>query len=106
MSTPIVVTGTNTAKDGGFSTDADSTSTEILAANNHRKSALIVNYSAEIIWLALGQTAVAGQGIPLQPRGDANTPSGSYEIGSANLFTGAVNAICASGGMALVCVEV
>ena len=72
--------------------------TEVLAANQARISAVFVNDSAEAMYLARGVPAVMHRGIRL------NAYGGAYEINKTNLFLGAVNAICASGGMVL-CVD-
>lgn len=60
-----------------------------LAANANRKYALFINDSANNIWLKIGATAVANQGIRL------NAVGGSYEMKSSDgsLNTGAVTAI-------------
>lgn len=64
-------------------------STSVLAANANRKYALIVNDSANVIYLMLGADADV-TGIRLNPAG------GSYEISAkqGNLYRGAINAIC------------
>ena len=67
------------------------TSTSVLAANEKRKYAIFVNDSNETIYLSLSGTAVMNEGIMLGV-GD------KYEIGPNNLYTGAVSAICATGG--------
>ena len=67
-------------------------STEVLAANDFRMDAALVNDSDEVMYLARGNDAVMNQGIRLNANG------GSYNIDSTNLFKGAINAICASGG--------
>ena len=59
----------------------------ILAANPNRVDCDITNYGAYVVWLARGNDAVVGVGLPLMPRG------GSYHIGVNNLFLGIVNAI-------------
>lgn len=70
------------------------TSGQVLAANLNRKYALLANDSDTTIYLGLGVTAVAGEGIPLNPHG------GSYEMSSAigNLYTGVINAIHSGTG--------
>ena len=70
-----------------------STSAAVLAANSDRKYALIVNDGAAIVYLNLGGTAVANQGIRLNANG------GSYEISSdqGNRFDGVINGITVSG---------
>jgi hypothetical protein len=77
------------------------TNTAALAANANRAYALFVNDSDEVIYLSLGGTAAANTGIRINANG------GSYELGYAagNLFVGAVNAICASGGKKLLVTE-
>lgn len=68
-------------------------STAVLAANDNRVYALIINDGAVEIYLNLGGTAVANQGIRVNANG------GSYEISqrNSNLFRGAINGIVASG---------
>lgn len=70
------------------------TSSTALAANANRKTALLVNDSDTVIYLKLGATAVANQGIRL------NASGGSYEMSAAlgNLYLGAINAIHGSTG--------
>ena len=65
------------------------TSTAALAANANRLYALLVNDSDTPIYIKLGATAVANQGIRLNANG------GSYELSEkeGNLYTGAINAI-------------
>jgi len=63
------------------------TSTTVLAANEQRKYALIINTSNTDIWLRLGGTAVVGQGIFIARSGFA------YEIDVNNLFVGQITAI-------------
>lgn len=58
-----------------------------LPANASRVYALIINNSDTAIFLALGATAVVGQGILLNPGG------GTYEISGNNLYKGAIHAI-------------
>lgn len=65
-----------------------------LAANGDRKYALFINDSDTTIYLYLGDTAVANQGIRLNANG------GSFEMSAmnGNLYVGAVNAIHAGTG--------
>ena len=75
------------------------TTTEALALNGGRVSALFVNDSTQTIWIALNQAAVANEGIRLNANG------GSYYISDldGNLDREAVNCIVASGtGLILV----
>ena len=58
------------------------TSTAVLAANQARTYALIVNDGAVDIYLNLGGTAVANTGIRV------NAAGGSYEMNEDNLFRG------------------
>ena len=70
----------------------------ILAANDRRVDAEIVNVSqqpVEPISLSRGGVAVLNAGITLTTYGS------SYRIGTANLFYGDINGISASGNAAL-----
>jgi len=60
-----------------------------LAANANRLYALLINDSDTVIYINLGATAVANQGIRL------NAGGGSYEMSKklGNLYTGVINAI-------------
>lgn len=73
----------------------NSSSTSVLVANGNRKTANLVNDSDEEIYLALGEDAELNKGIRL------NAGGGNFEIGSTNMWKGAVNAICASGSKVL-----
>ena len=77
------------------------TSTTALASNASRLYALLINDSDETIYLKLGATAVANEGIRL------NANDGNYEMSKklGNLYTGVINAICASGGKKLLILE-
>jgi len=66
------------------------TSTTVIVATGKRRYAYIVNVSDETIYLALGATAVQGEGIGI-PAGTA------YELGGDYPYKGVINAICASG---------
>ena len=70
------------------------TTTEVLEADDKRVFARISNDSDEVIYLALGEDAVENQGIRI-------AVNGHFEINSTNLYTGAINAICASGSKVL-----
>lgn len=76
------------------------TSTTILSATANRKSVVIVNDSDESIYLALGNTALMNQGIRINANG------GAYEIGSTNLYIGAIYGICSSGSKVVTVTEV
>lgn len=66
------------------------TSSIILASNTSRKSAIIFNQSGGVIYIKLGATAVANEGIRL-PNNE------KYEINSTNLFIGNIHAIRGAG---------
>lgn len=76
------------------------TSTLVLAANQTRTSAVFINDSDSVIYLALGTAAEANKGIRLNANG------GSYEITANNHFPGTVFAICSSSGKNLCVTEV
>jgi len=79
--------------------EVGSSTTEILAANANRKYALIVNEPGnEVVYLSFGGDAVLNTGLPLGP-------GVAYEILPGNLYTGAINGICESGGMNVCIVE-
>ena len=82
-------TATNTAVTVG------ATSTAVLATDLIKHFAVFTNDSDEVIYLGLGAAAVSNTGIRLTASG------GQYIINGTNLFTGAVNAICASGSKVL-----
>ena len=77
------------------------TTTEALASNANRLYALLENDSNETIYLKLGAAAVLNQGIRLNANG------GNYEMSKllGKLYTGAINAICATGGKTLLVLE-
>ena len=66
------------------------TSSTILAANQHRVYTIITNTSDTDIDIAFGETAVSGRGVRIVCNG------GTYTIDWTNLWQGAVNAICAA----------
>lgn len=69
------------------------TTSQILAANERRLYAEIVNSSSTGVWLYLGTgPAVVGTGIYLAPNGF------SYVINTENMWRGAVQAIAGSAG--------
>lgn len=73
-------------------------SEQVLAARTSRVTAVFINDSDEVIYMALGTTAEMNKGIRLNPNG------GSYEINLTNMYEGAIYAICASGGKNL-CIQ-
>lgn len=58
--------------------------------------AVVTNMSDQVIYLAIGATAVSGRGIPLAPA-TSGSVGGSVEI-SGPMAALAISAICASGG--------
>lgn len=88
VDTGTYTTPTHTAVTVGVATTA------LLASNANRLYALLINDSNETIYIKLGVAAVLNEGIRL------NVSGGSYEISKkfGNLYTGAINGICASGG--------
>lgn len=70
------------------------TTTEVLEADDARVFARITNDSDEVVYLALGEDAVMNQGIRL-------AVNGYFEINATNLYTGVIDAICASGSKVL-----
>jgi len=77
------------------------TTTVALVSNTDRLYALFINDSNETIYLKLGANAVMNQGIRLNANG------GSYGMSKllGNLYTGAINGICASGSKVLLVTE-
>lgn len=68
-----------------------STASTILTSNSNRKYAYIMNQSGQNVYLKLGDTAVATEGILL-------APLAIYEITANNLWTGSISAIKSGGG--------
>lgn len=64
---------------------------QVLAANQSRTYAVIINDSLDNIYLAFGETAIVNFGIKL-------TPDGNYEMSGllGNLYDGQINAIAES----------
>mgnify|MGYP001591394677 CR=1 FL=1 len=88
-----------TMVEGSGTVSIGATTTVILAANNNRRFAHIMNDSNEVIYLGLGEAAVLNSGIRL------NALGGSFTIDATNLFTGAVNGISTSGSKVATFVE-
>lgn len=63
----------------------------VLGKNPKRVYALLVNDGTDIIYLAMGISAVSGRGIRVNPSG------GSYEINLTNPWQGEVHGIAAAG---------
>jgi hypothetical protein len=68
-------------------------STVVRAANVNRVSLDLVNDGDSVVYLSLGNAAVIGDGMRINPRG------GSYHIGTSNLFLGAIYGITGDGNM-------
>lgn len=71
-------------------------STPVLARNLGRREVTLVNDGANIVYLALATTAVAGQGVRLSPNGGTWTTS---------LWQGAISAIAPAGANNLTVTE-
>ena len=85
---PVQLTGSITTIT--YSVLATTTSSQLaLAVNTNRKYAMLINDSDTAIYVKIAATAVANEGIRLNPNG------GAYEISSAigNLHIGEINAI-------------
>jgi len=94
--------GVTTVNEGSGTVTVAATSTEIAARWDPRRAIIITNDSDEVMYLALGEAAVANQGIRLDPvDADAHLPS-TIEIRG---FVGAINGICSSGSKVAVYVE-
>ena len=78
-----------------------SSSTEILAFNDQRGYATIINDSNEDVYLALEEAAVMNSGARLAANG------GTYEIGGGgDNYFGSVYGICTSGSKVVVVTEI
>lgn len=75
-------------------------STQILAVNTSRKSTIICNDSDTTMWLAIGQTAVAHQGIRLNANGGVLVISINGDIYSTEavngIHVGVGNKVCSA----------
>ncbi len=67
------------------------TQQEVVGTNPGRRYCLIVNPSAEEVFLGMGIPAIVDRGIPLLSAGS------SYEINSTNLWLGSVYAVSKAG---------
>lgn len=76
-----------------------STSETALAANPSRIYAFFQNDSDTVMYLRLGETSVANEGIRLSASG------GWHEINLTNLYRGAVNVLCVTAGKVLTVTE-
>lgn len=72
-------------------------STSVLTSDDDRTYCLLQNDSDEAIYIKLGSAAALNAGIRL------NAGGGQYEMSGKNnnLYTGPINAICATGGKKL-----
>lgn len=87
--TPIQTKATNKGK-----IVVANASTQVLAKNHDRVYAVIVNDSDELIYLNIGDEAVYGEGIPLNPN-----RTGVFEINNSEFRElRAIYAISATGG--------
>jgi hypothetical protein len=77
-------------------------STEVLPANDFRQRVMLVNSTDEEISVSLGPAALSGYGIILEPNGGSFVDEPDNENW---IFTGPINAICASGGKDLAVTE-
>jgi len=90
------------ADNEGHTTASCTNSTgEALASNGGRISALLVNDGTSVIWIKIGEAAIANEGIRL------NASGGSYYITNAegNLDREAINCITASATVVLLITE-
>ena len=78
-------------------TPVSNSSISVIAANQNRQFANLTNDSAQVIYLALGSTAVLNSGIRL------NAGGGSYEINMNNMYKGQVSAITTPSGSLNLC---
>ena len=78
-----------------------STSGTALAASEARQAALFVNNGAEAIWIRIGATSVANEGIRLNANGGSYTMAEIY----GNRDGEAINCITAAGTAVLLVVE-
>lgn len=91
------VTQSDTAKNGGDAVSVTTSTTAVVAANPRRVEVTLVNDGANVIYLGLGQAAVANKGIRLAASG------GSY---TTSAFNGAINAIAVTGTTVLCFTEI
>lgn len=91
----LITTVTHTA------VTAAATTTKALSANDKRKSAVFINDSDEVIYLAFGVNAALNTGIRL------NASGGNYEMSQliGNLYQGQINCISTSGSKKLLVTE-
>lgn len=74
---------------GSATANVTTTSSIIVPAPSSRTSLVITNLGDVVIYLAEGETAVVGEGIPLQPNQAYITGQDSTSVG----FTGSIHAI-------------
>ena len=92
----IVTQKSATMDEGSGAVSVGATTTVVAATNSDRIKIEMWNDSNEVIYLGYGEAAVMNQGPRLNPNGGyKNEPN----------FTGAINAICASGTKVLTFIE-
>ena len=81
--------------------------TELAAANKNRRHLQVINRSDERVDIKFGEDAVSGEGVPVNAIDGTGNIQGTYEISEkhSNLFLGAINGICVSGGKTVTVVE-
>lgn len=96
--TPVVLPASGVAKNAGAAVSVLTSSTALVAANPNRREVTVCNdHATQVVYLSLGGTAVANQGIRL------NAAGGSY---TTNAYTGAIAAISVGGTSPVTVTEV
>lgn len=80
--------------------DLNAGSVQVLPENKARISAILINDSDTVMYVALGQAAATNSGVRL------NASGGSYEIGYTNPWYGEVHAYCGGATKRLTVIEV
>ena len=81
-----------------FAINVGAVSTQVVPALLGRLTLVGVNTGTEVCYVSEGAPAVMGLG-------DAVYPQGSMHMDELNLYTGEINAICATGAAILSCTE-
>lgn len=92
----IVTQKSATMDEGSGAVSVNAVTTVVMATNSDRIKAWMWNDSDEVQYLGYGTAAVLNQGPRLNPNGGSLVEPN---------FTGAINAICASGGKVLTFIE-